>query len=106
MTSPIDETGNGRISFTVKELLAKLDAKMDLFAVGLEAKANIEEMRRLTERVAKLEKAAESESSVETYRLAAERQRKSDRRWLIGLAVTTCIAVVGIAANVVFTIFQ
>lgn len=104
MTSP-DETGNGRISFTVKELLAKLDAKMDLFAAGLEAKANIEEHRRLVDRVSKLEKQAESDSSVETYRTAAEKQRKSDRRWLIGLAVTTCLAVLAIAVTVAFNLF-
>lgn len=105
MSTP-DEAGNGRISFTVKELLAKLDAKMDLFAAGLEAKANIEEHRRLTERVDRLEKQAESESSIEQYRKAAEKQRKTDRRWLVGLAVTTCVAAVGIAANVVFQFFS
>jgi hypothetical protein len=106
MSAPVEDTGNGRISYTVKELLAKLDAKMDLFAVGLEAKANIEEHRRLVDRVEKLEKASASESSVETYRTNAEKQRKSDRRWLIGLAVTTCLAVIGIAASVALNFIQ
>jgi hypothetical protein len=104
--STAEDQGNGRISFTVKELLAKIDAKMDLFAAGLEAKANIEELRRLADRVKKLEDAAAAESSVELYRAAAERQRKSDRRWLIGLAVTTCVAVLAIAANAAFNLIH
>jgi hypothetical protein len=111
--SNVEDQGNGRVSFTVKELLGNLDKKIDKFVDALEHKADVvrleqteKNVEELDVRVQALEDSAADQASVDAYRKTAESQRKADRKWLIALALTTCVGVLAIGANVIYTLVK
>jgi hypothetical protein len=95
---------NGRITFTVKELLGKLDNKLDLIVAQLSTKAEAHEVEDIRKRVAQLESEAATESTLEEYRAQVEEQRKSDRRWALGFAVSTLLTVMALAIALLFNL--
>ena len=97
---------NGRITFTVKELLAKVDAKLDVIVSQLDSKAEGHELDRLAERVTVLEGSAATEASLAKERKARADERKRDRRWTLGFAASTLIGVLGLAAALIFDLIQ
>jgi hypothetical protein len=86
---------NGRITFTVKELLEKLDLKLDVVVAGLAEKANAHELADLEKRVIALEGSAATESQLKAY-----------RRWLIVFGTPTVLTLLGLAATVAFKLIQ
>jgi hypothetical protein len=110
MTSP--DNGAGRVTYTVKELIEKVDHKLDVIVEQIATKAGVDELARLVvhiekldARIDKLEDDSASTALLEEYRTRQERQRKSDRRWMIGMAVTTLLGVIGLVASVVANAF-
>lgn len=90
----------GTIRYTVKELLARIEAKVDVVTLQMDAKANREDVEHLKETVSKLvqEKAdAEVASALEKRLNVLEHSSESaeklkrDRRWLVGVAAATFI---------------
>jgi hypothetical protein len=102
MSEPAGE--NGRITYTVKELLGKLDNKLDLIVAQLATKAEAHEVEDLQKRVTVLEAEAATESTLEEYRTQVEDQRKSDRRWALGFAVSTLLTVLALGIALLFNI--
>jgi hypothetical protein len=102
MSEPAGE--NGRITYTVKELLGKLDNKLDLIVAQLATKAEAHEVEDLQKRVTVLEAEAATESTLEEYRTQVEDQRKSDRRWALGFAVSTLLTVFALGIALLFNI--
>jgi hypothetical protein len=102
MSEPAGE--NGRITYTVKELLGKLDNKLDLIVAQLATKAEAHEVEDLQKRVTVLEAEAATESTLEEYRAQVEEQRKSDRRWALGFAVSTLLTVFALGIALLFNI--
>jgi hypothetical protein len=96
---------NGRITYTVKELLGKLDAKLDLIVAQLADKADAHEVEDLERRVGVLEGSAATEAEVERQRVKLQNERKRDRRWMLGLLIPTLVAVLGLSASVIFNLF-
>jgi hypothetical protein len=96
---------NGRITFTVKELLGKLDAKLDLIVAQLADKADAHELEDLVKRVVTLEGSAATEEALERERRAWKTERKRDRRWALGLGIPTLVAVLGLSASLIFNLF-
>lgn len=103
MSEPLD---NGRITFTVKELLAKVDAKLDLIVAQLDSKAERHEFENLEQRVLRLEGSAATDAQLNEYRAKQEQERKRDRRWLLGFGTTTVLAVLGLLATAVLSLVQ
>ena len=99
-----ESADNGRITFTVKELLGKVDVKLDAIAAKLDAKADAHDLEALETRVEVLESSAATEGSLAKYRSQVNEQRKSDRRWTLGFAVATLLSVLSLAAAVVFNL--
>lgn len=97
---------NGRITFTVKELLGKLDEKLDRIAEQLSAKADAHDLERLEERVIVLEGSAATEAQLAAYRAKAEADRKRDRKWLIGFGTGTVLSLMALAATVLFNFIR
>jgi hypothetical protein len=95
---------NGRITFTVKELLGKLDVKLDTVIAQLADKADAHDLEDLQKRVTVLEGSAATESTLEAYREQVEDQRKSDRRWALGFAVSTLLTVLALGLALLFNI--
>jgi hypothetical protein len=102
MSEPAGE--NGRITYTVKEVLGKLDNKLDLIVAQLATKAEAHEVEDLQKRVTVLEAEAATESTLEEYRAQVEEQRKSDRRWALGFAVSTLLTVFALGIALLFNI--
>lgn len=87
--SSIEDTGTVR--YTVKELLARMDGKLDHIVEQMHEKVDVVEFRKLLERVAILETDAASSKQLSTY-----------KKWLLGVTVTVIgllIAMVAILAN-------
>jgi hypothetical protein len=103
MTSP--DNGSGKVTYTVKELIEKVDHKLDVIVEQIATKADVGEVAKLIVRVEKLEDDSASAAALEEYRTRQERQRKTDRRWMIGMAVTTLLGVIGLVASVVANAF-
>jgi hypothetical protein len=103
MSEPAGE--NGRITFTVKELLGKLDAKLDLIVAQLAEKADAHDLEDLEKRVASLEGSAATAQEVDKQRVKLQNERKRDRRWALGLGIPTLLAVLGLSASVIFNLF-
>lgn len=97
---------NGRITFTVKELLAKVDQKLDLIVAQLDSKAEAHELDTLEQRVTALEGSAATEASLAKERKARVDERKHDRRWTLGFAASTLLGVLGLTAALVFDLIQ
>lgn len=104
MSEPLGD--NGRITFTVKELLAKLDAKLDLIVAQLDSKAERHDLDSLEVRVLKLEGSAATEAQLREYRTAQERERKRDRRWLLVFGTSTVLSILGLLATAILTLIQ
>ena len=51
-----DESDNGRISFTTKELLSRIEGKLDMLANQLQMKADMSSVHAVTSRVETLER--------------------------------------------------
>jgi hypothetical protein len=90
---------NGRITFTVKELLAKVDAKLDLIMAQLDAKANSHDLESLEARVIVLEGSAATEAQLKDARDKQARERKNDRRWIMVFGTGTLLSAAGLIAN-------
>jgi hypothetical protein len=94
----MSEMENGSIRFTVKELLAKVDVKLDAISGKLDAKADAHDVHALEARVGLLEKEADE------VRVVAEalRDEKKDRftrtEKLLGLTYFALNLVIGVAA--------
>lgn len=101
-----DMADNGRITFTVKELLAKVDQKLDLIVGQLDSKAESHDVERLEVRVEVLEKSAATESQLSAYRAEQSRERKRDRRWTVTFAASTLLGVLALGANVILNAFH
>jgi hypothetical protein len=86
---------NGRITYTVKELLGKLDTKLDVVVAGLAEKADAHDLERLKDRVTALEGSAATESQLSAY-----------RRWLLVFGTSTVLSVLGLAAAVALKFIQ
>ncbi len=83
------------ISYTVKELLARLDVKADQIITSVATKADQVAVEQLASRVSSLETDAAKSMAV----AEASRKTASNNRWLIFTAVPTTIATtVGIVA--------
>jgi hypothetical protein len=103
MSEPAGE--NGRITYTVKELLGKLDNKLDLIVAQLATKAEAHEVEQLEVRVAVLEGSAATAAELEKQRKKLADERKRDRRWVLGLGIPTLVAVLGLSASLIFNLF-
>jgi hypothetical protein len=76
--------GNGSsVTFTVKELLARVDGKIDSLLIAVAQKADKHDLERLVERVVKLEAEDRARSELSTF-----------QRWLIGTVVVGLIGAV------------
>jgi hypothetical protein len=85
---------NGTIRYSVKELLAKVDVKLDAISSKLDAKADAHDLHAVDARVAALEKEA-----VELRAVAAEKKNRFTRtEKVIGLTYFGCQLAIGIAA--------
>ena len=102
MSEPIGE--NGTIRYSVKELLAKVDVKLDQISGKLDAKADAHDVLALDGRVAALEKEA-SEVRVVATALQAEKKNRFTRAEKIGLfgfaAVTTSLNILALAPDLI-----
>lgn len=104
MSEPAAE--HGRITFTVKELLAKLDSKLDFVIEQLATKADAHDLESLEVRVTVLEGSAATEASLVAERQKRADERKHDRRWTLGFATTTLLGVLGLIVALIFDLFQ
>jgi hypothetical protein len=87
MSEPAGE--NGRITYTVKELLGKLDAKLDYVIAQLADKADAHDLEDLQKRVTVLEGSAATETQLKAY-----------RRWLLVFGTSTVLALLTVAVAV------
>lgn len=98
------EAENGTIRFTVKELLAKVDVKLDAISGKLDAKADAHDLHALDARVVALEKEA-SEVRVVANALQTEKKNRFTRAEKVGLfgfaAVTTGLNVLALAPDLI-----
>jgi hypothetical protein len=86
---------NGRITFTVKELLGKLDVKLDTVIAQLADKADAHDLEDLQKRVTVLEGSAATETQLKTY-----------RRWLLVTGTSTVLALLGIVSQFALKLLQ
>jgi len=77
------------VTFTVKELLARLDAKIDGIVDMLERKAEKAEVELLSQRVSILERDSAEVLAIGKY-----------KRWLVGLSATVAGVVIALLALV------
>lgn len=82
-----DEFDNGTVRFTVKELLSKIDAKLDIVTEKVDAKATTADLHAVEVRVDALERTSANAAAVRTFKHA-----------LIGLSLTVAGLIVGVAA--------
>lgn len=90
MSEPDVPTGS--VTFTVKELLGRIDVKIDHLVEKLDTKADQHEFAALEEVVAQLKQDAASRSSVDAY-----------KRWLYVFAVGLVLQTAGIILALVRT---
>jgi hypothetical protein len=99
-----DEPDNGSIRFTVKELLAKVDVKLDAISGKLDAKADAHDVQALEDRIGALEKEA-SEVRVVAEALQSEKKHRFTRAEKVGMfgfaALTTMLNVLALAPDVI-----
>lgn len=82
---------NGSVRYTVKELLGRMDSKLDAVLEQVRAKVDAQDFREAVERIAILETEAASGRQLATY-----------KKWLLGVTITVfalVIAMVAILAN-------
>ena len=80
---------NGKVTFTVKELLGKLDNKLDLVIAQLATKAEAHVVEELEKRVTALEGSAATETQLTSY-----------RRWLLAFGTGSLISIGGLALSI------
>lgn len=97
MSEPSADTS--RISFTVKELLAKMDTKLDAIVARLDEKADAHDLEQLEARVGALERTAATEQELAAYRARHAKDRRTDRRWLIGIGLSTFLTALALTLN-------
>lgn len=104
MSEPLGE--NGSVRFSVKELLAKLDGKLDVISEKLDAKADEAHLVALEARVLVLEGSAATEAQLADYRRKQADERKRDRRWLMVFGTSTVLSGLGLLATTIFNTVQ
>lgn len=92
---------DGLVRFTVKELLEKLDHKLDFIATQLSQKADQTDLLALEVRLSAVERASASEQTLAAYRDDLAVERKRDRRWYLGIIMTVIIAATTMTLTIV-----
>lgn len=88
------------------QLNRRLDAKVSLERYQLERESTNAEIGRLRDRIGKVEQSRADEAKQrDDARQAEEKQRISDRKWLLGAFIfPTVVVVIGISLQVVLSI--
>ena len=84
-----EDESNGTIRYTVRELLSKIDTRLDEIIRELHRKADADVVRQNMVRIVALEKSADELAIVARYQTGKNADMVNNRRWIVGLVMST-----------------